>query len=186
MINPQEFDTLLFNQTRLMQTCANSGCTTMICIPGTPLKNIRQTRNPILLKNAAGGWMMTTHEGEIDIPGLPEAAQRAQICLQLAHTSLVSIKTLVNAGCTVNFTKYECIVQYEENTVWRGQREASTGLWILPLSPEGPDEIEQLKISPQQLMSTVKQLTCHNKIRVDKVLASGSIQSNESNMEKGD
>ena len=46
-INPQEFGSLLFDQTRLTQACADSGCTTTICIPGTPLKNVRPTRNPI-------------------------------------------------------------------------------------------------------------------------------------------
>ena len=157
-INPQEFGTLLFDQTRLTQACADSGCTTTICIPETPMKNVRPTRKPIRLKNASGGWLETTHEGEIDIPGLPAAARKAHICPKLAHTSLISIKTLVDAGCTVTFNKHKCIVQYEGKTVWRGQGEDSTGLWILPLNPEGPEEIEQLKISPQQWMSTVEQL----------------------------
>ena len=102
--------------------------------------------------------MVTTHEGEIDIPGLLEAAQKAQICPQLAHTSLVLIKTLVDAECKVTFTKYECRVQYKRQTVWQGQREALTELWILPLSPEGPYQIERLKISPKRWMSTVEQL----------------------------
>ena len=94
------------------------------------------------MKNASGEWLETTHEGEIDIPGLPAAARKAQTCPQLAHISLISIKTLVDAGCTVTFNKHECIVQYKEKAVWQGQREASTGLWILPLSAEGPEEIE--------------------------------------------
>ena len=76
--------------------------------------------------------------------------KKAQICPQLAHTPSVSMKTLVNAGCTVTFTKYKCILQYEGKTAWQGQREASTGLWILLLSPEGPDKIEKLKILPQR------------------------------------
>ena len=44
------------------------------------MKNVRPTRNPIQLKNALEGWLETTHEGEIDIPGLPSAARKAQIC----------------------------------------------------------------------------------------------------------
>ena len=84
-INPQEFGTLLFDQTQLTQACEDSGCTTTICILETPLKNVRPTSNPIRLKNASGGWMVTTHEGEIDIPGLLEAARKTQICPQLAH-----------------------------------------------------------------------------------------------------
>ena len=86
-INPQEFGTLLFDQTRLTQVCADSGCMITIYIPGTPMKNVRSTRKPIQLRNASGGWLETTHEGEIDIPGLPAAARKAHICPKLAHTS---------------------------------------------------------------------------------------------------
>ena len=72
--------------------------------------------------------MVTIHEEEIDIPGLPKAARKAQICPQLVYTSLVSIKTLVDVQYKVTFTNYKCTVQYKGRTVWRGQREASTGL----------------------------------------------------------
>ena len=77
-ISPQEFGNLLFDQTRLTQACADSGCTTTLCIPGTPMKNVRRTKRPIRLKNASGGWLETTHEDELDIPGLPTAARKAQ------------------------------------------------------------------------------------------------------------
>ena len=54
--------------------------------------------------------MVTTLKGENDIPGLPEATRKAHICSELAHTRLLMIKTLVNAGCEVDFNKYEYIV----------------------------------------------------------------------------
>ena len=94
---------LLDSRNELTTACADSGCTATICIPGTPLKNIRPTTNPIRLKAAEGSYLETTHEGEIDMPGLPAAARKAHICPQLANTSLISIKTLVDAGCEVLF-----------------------------------------------------------------------------------
>ena len=62
---------LMDNKNELTWACADSGCTANICIPGTPLKNLRLTTKPIRLKTASGVWTETTHEGEIDIPGLP-------------------------------------------------------------------------------------------------------------------
>ena len=84
------------------------------------MKNVCPTSNPIRLKDASGRWMVTTYEGEIDIPGLPEAAQKAQICPQLAHTSLVSVKTLVDPGCEVTFNKYK----YRLNPTSRAHRQS--------------------------------------------------------------
>ena len=78
--------------------CADSGCTATICIPGTPLKNLRPTTKTIRLKTANGAWIETTHDGEFDIPGLPLEARRAHIYLGLANISPVGVKTLVDAG----------------------------------------------------------------------------------------
>ena len=56
------------------------------------------------------------------------------------------------------FSKYNCIVLYKGKLVWKGRRQASTGLWILPLIPEGVEAMTQLQISPTKWASTVKQL----------------------------
>ena len=127
-IDPAQFGKLLDSRNELTTAMADSGCTATICIPGTPMKNIRPTKNPIRLKAAQGSWLETTHEGEIDIPGLPEAARKAHICPDLANLSLISIKTLVDAGCEVLFSKYDCVVLYKGSIVWKGGRQASKGL----------------------------------------------------------
>ena len=79
-INKEHLGRLLDDKDELTWACADSGCTATICIPGTPLKNLRPTTKPIRLKTASGAWIKTTHKGEIDIPGLPPAARRAHIC----------------------------------------------------------------------------------------------------------
>ena len=157
-IDKEHLGKLLDSKNDLATAMADSGCTATICIPGTPLKNIQPTKNPIRLKAAQGSWLETTHEGEIDMPGLPAAARKAHICPDLANTSLISIKTLVDAGCEVLFSKYDCIVLHEGRIVWKGCRQASTGLWILPLSPGGLEEMARLQLSPTKWINTVEQL----------------------------
>ena len=146
---------MLDNKDELTWACADSGCTANICIPGTPLKNLRPTTKPIKLKTADGSYIYTTHEGEIDIPGLPQAARKAHICPGLANMSLVGIKTLVDAGCEVLFSKDDCIVIYKGSIVWKGGRQARSGLWILPLSPDRIEEMKKLQIEPAAWLATV-------------------------------
>ena len=85
---------------------------------------------------------------ERSIPGLPPATRRADIYPGLANTSLIGIKTLVDTGCEVLFSKDDCIVLYEGSIVWKGGRQARSGLWILPLSPDGIEEMAKLQLSP--------------------------------------
>ena len=155
---------MLDNKDELTWACADSGCTANICIPGTPLKNLRPTTKPLRSKTADGNYIETTHEGEIDIPGLPQAARKAHICPGLANMSLVGIKTLVDAGCEVLFSKDDCIVLYKGSIVWKGGRQARSGLWILPLSPDGIEEMKKLQIEPAAWLATVDQLRQEAKV----------------------
>ena len=119
-IDKEYLGKLLDSRNELTTACADSGCTATICIPGTPLKNIKPTKNPIRLKAAQGSWIETTHEGKIDMPGLPPEARKVHICPDLANMSLVSIKTIVDAGCEVLFSENDCIVLYKGTIVWKG------------------------------------------------------------------
>ena len=112
-----EFAGILFNNTRLTHVIADAGCTSTIVIPGTPIKNMRPTKNPITLTDAQGGKLVTTHEGEIDIPELPPEARRAHVCPDLAHSSLVAIKQLVDAGCQGKYDTREVQVKYRGRVV---------------------------------------------------------------------
>ena len=149
---------MIGDKNELTWACADSGYTANVFIPGTPLKNLRPTTKPIKLKTAGGEYIETTHEGEIDIPGLHKAATKAHICPGLANTSLVGIKTLVDAGCEVLFSKDDCIVLYKGSIIWKGGRQARSGLWILPLSPEDVEEMNKLQIEPTAWLATVEQL----------------------------
>ena len=112
---------------------SDAGATGHFLQPGTPAKNIRPTNNPISISQPDGGKLESTHECEIDNPKLPQAARAAHIVPSLVHTSLISIKMLIDAGCKVTYDTEHVKVFYKGNVVWKGTRESLTGLWVLPL-----------------------------------------------------
>ena len=113
---------------------SDAGATGHFLHPSTPAKKIRPTDNPISINQPDGGKLESTHECEIDNPKLPQAARAAHILQGLAHTSLISIKILIDAGCKVTYDTEHVKVFYRENVVWKGTRESLTGLWVLPLT----------------------------------------------------
>ena len=87
----------------------------------------KEQNNSISISQSDGGKLESTHKCEIDNPLLPKAARKAHIILGLAHTSLVSINMLIDAGCFVTYGE-NVIVYYKEKVVWMGPRENLTGL----------------------------------------------------------
>ena len=82
---------------------SDEGATGHFLQPGAPAINIIQTKNPISISQPDGGKLESTHECEIDNPQLPHAARKAHIVPGLAHTSLVSIKMLIDEGFFVTY-----------------------------------------------------------------------------------
>ena len=98
-------------------------------------------KNPISISQPDGGKLESTHECEIDKPKLPQEARKAHIVPGLAHTSLISIKMLIDAGCFVTYGE-NVLVYYKDKIVWTWPTEELTGLWVLPL-------IKNMQISQQ-------------------------------------
>lgn len=111
----------------------DSGATSHFVLPGTPVINVRKAVDPLVIYMPDGKKIQSTHTCELDVPNLPEAARQAHIVPGLAHTSLISIKILCDAGCRVVFEKAYCRVYYQHKIVWTGHREPNTGLWVLPM-----------------------------------------------------
>ena len=78
--------------------------------------------------------MESTHECEIENPKLPQAAIAAHVVPGLVHTSLISIKMIIDAGCKVTYDTEHVRFFYRGNVVWKGTIESLTGLWVLPLT----------------------------------------------------
>ncbi len=87
---------------------ANAEATGNFLQPGTSVQNLHPTKNPITISQPDGSKLISTHECDIDNPELPPKARAAHIVPGMAHTSLLSIKMLVDAGCNVRYQKDRC------------------------------------------------------------------------------
>ena len=83
----------------------DSGATGHFMLPGAPIINVRPTNTPIKIILPDGETIKSTHECELNIPALPAKARMAHIVPGLAHSFLISIRILCDAGCTVTYNK---------------------------------------------------------------------------------
>jgi len=77
----------------------------------------------------------STHEAELDVPGLPIAAQHRHIILQLATQPLLSIGQLCDVGCDVAFTADNVTISHNHNVILTGRCTPTTKLWQLDIWP---------------------------------------------------
>jgi hypothetical protein len=95
------------------KTVEDAGATGNFMLLGAPVTKISPTKAPIIINLPDGSQIKSTHTCEIDNPDLPNAARQAHIVPGLAHTSLVSIKMLCDAGCIVAYDNNDCKVYYK-------------------------------------------------------------------------
>ena len=72
---------------------------------------------------------------KLDVPRLPSETRKGHIVPGLAHTLLVLIKILCNAGYNVVYYKEEYIIYFNGQVVWTGHCKPTTWLWVLKLKP---------------------------------------------------
>ena len=134
---------------------ADAGATSHFVLPGAPVTNITPTDSPLVITLPDGQTLQSTHTCELSAPWLPVRARKAHIVPGLAHTSLVSIKMLCEAGCKVAYDEDEVRVYFKRQVVWRGKREPTTGLWVLPLNRAEPGRRESRSMANSMLLSTI-------------------------------
>ena len=118
------------------QAIADAGTTGHLVVLGTPVLDIQPATTPLIINLPDGETIKSTHTCKLNIPWLPAEATKAHIVPGLAHTSLLLIKVLCDAGCEVTYNGKNCLVFYKQTLVWMGQREVSMRLWVLPLAPK--------------------------------------------------
>ena len=112
---------------------ADAGATSHFIVAGAPVLNKQPATSPLRIHLPDGDTLRSSHTCDLDVPALPAAARTAHIVPGLAHSSLVSIKVLCDAGCTVTYHGNHCFVKRDGRVIWMGHREPTTGLWVLPL-----------------------------------------------------
>ena len=113
----------------------DSGASSHFLIVGTPLLHKQETANPVTVTVANGQSVRSTHEGALDVPGLPKQARYAHVIPGIKH-SLLSIVRLCNHGCEVNFGKWGISVEvrYNGKVVMKGRKSTINGLWYVPIT----------------------------------------------------
>jgi hypothetical protein len=112
---------------------ADTGSTANFCTVCMPVINKRVAIHPIAIRNPNGSVMYSTHEAELDIPGLPDAARHVHIVPDLASKSLISIGQLCDAGCKVTFDATDVTVYHDDKIALTGKRTSYTRLWHLDI-----------------------------------------------------
>ena len=116
------------------EAIADSGATAHFLLPNVEIANKRIADQPLNITLPDGEVIHSTHIGNLNLPGLGDAATQAHIVPGLAHLSLISIKQLCDSGCHVIFTKNNCKVYRKAELMLEGKRHPATGLWIVPTS----------------------------------------------------
>jgi hypothetical protein len=83
---------------------ADTGATSIFVMEGVDVENKRVAIKPLTINLPDGRKVKSTHVCDINIPGLPSML-RGHVVPHLAVPSLIGIRPLCNAGCTVTFER---------------------------------------------------------------------------------
>ena len=83
-----------------------------------------------------GSILTTNKQCTLHIPTLSTNATSGYILPGLKKHSLISIAKLCDNDCIATFTKKDVTITKNNKSIWKGQRDNTTKLWMLPLPPE--------------------------------------------------
>jgi len=117
---------------------------------------------------ANGERVQSTHDGALDIPGLPLDTRYAHVIPGISH-SLLSIVRLCNAGCEIVFGRcgLNVEVRYKQGkVVMKGRKSTINGLCYMPITKinneDNPGQADKSEVNPnQQGQETASQATQH-------------------------
>ena len=100
---------------------------------GTPAKNKRIATKPLTINLPDGTKIKSTHFCDIAMPGSP-IILTGHIVLSLSIASLIGVRVLCKAECTVTFCKDHCDIIYNGKTILKGCKDPNTNLWTIPIN----------------------------------------------------
>ena len=115
----------------------DSVATVNFILPDTKVSNMKISKKPLIINLPDDTQLKSTHTCEINVPRLPKEARQAHVVPGMAHTSLIPMKILTDAGCKVVYDAHECRVYFRDKIVWTGGKEPTTVLWVLHISKNG-------------------------------------------------
>jgi hypothetical protein len=112
----------------------NSGAMSHFLTTDAPATNIILAAVPLIARLSNGDKVQSTHTCTLDLPDPLAGAQAAHAIPSLVSHLLHSVVTMCNAGCTVTFTKINCTISHQGQTIICGNKCTHTGLWMVPLT----------------------------------------------------
>jgi len=94
--------------------------------------------DPIKIHTPSGTILHSSHEANLDLPGLPPVACHGHIVPQLATQPLLSIGQLCDTGCNVAFTADCVTIRHKATLILQGHRMQTSKLWELNIQPPTP------------------------------------------------
>jgi hypothetical protein len=117
------------------QAIADTGTTLIFIMEGADMANKCLATAPLTINLPDGKKIQSTHVCDVNILGLPTALV-GHIVPLLTIASLIGVRSLCKAGCTVTFDNEKCEVFYKGKVILTGLKDPSTDLWTLPI-PSG-------------------------------------------------
>jgi hypothetical protein len=114
---------------------ADTGATSIFIMEGADVANKCIATAPLTINLPDGKSIQSTHVCDIHIPGLPTVLV-GHIVPPLSIASLIGIRPLCKAECTVTFDNEKCKVFYNRKVILMGLKDPSMDLWMLPI-PNG-------------------------------------------------
>ncbi len=104
----------------------------------TPVCNKHPTADPIAIHTPSGAILHSTHEADLDIPGLPAAACHGHIVPTLATQPLLSIGQLCDASCHIAFMASMVTISHDNAVTLQGTHTLASRIWELNICPQTP------------------------------------------------
>ena len=86
------------------------------------MNNLQPEIKPLKINLPDGSKLRSTYMCNLDIVGIPETSKISHIVTGLAHTCLISISILCDAGGKVKYYEIICSVYYNNKLVCKGGR----------------------------------------------------------------
>ena len=123
---------------KMNQAITDTSATSIFIMEGTPVSNLQPLSQLLTINLPDSSKVKSTHMCDITIPGLPTILT-GHIVPKLTIASLIGIRVLCKAGCSVLFTKSKCDVIYNKQVILRGFKDPATDLWKLPINSTTAD-----------------------------------------------
>jgi hypothetical protein len=159
----------LAHPTKISNAIVDTGATAIFIMEGTPVDNKRIASHPLTINLPDGTNVKSTHCCDIKIPGLPTVLT-GHIVPSLTIASLIGVRVLCEAGCTVHFCKEHCDVIYNKKVILRVFKDPSNDLWTLPIpSDRQPSPNMNNRVDPTPTAHDAANFVHSISTRADKV-----------------